>query len=88
MWLKVLTCKGEQVSTPLPTYLKVSKEYCPKCDAKKAHMIKVLYSLAIGSLMYVMMATRSNIAYAMGKVSWYKANLCMKHWEAVKHILE
>ncbi|MCO5587924.1 hypothetical protein L7F22_041877 [Adiantum nelumboides] len=50
-------------------------------------MEKVPYSLAIGSLMYAMVSTRPDIAFAVGVVSRYMANLGKKHWEAVKHVL-
>ena len=79
---------GKPVSTPLPAYLKISKDDCPKSDAEKAEMSKVPYSSAVGSLMYVMVATRPDIAYAVGKVSRFMANPGKKHWEAVKHILK
>ncbi|KAL2611475.1 hypothetical protein R1flu_023167 [Riccia fluitans] len=37
--------------------------------------------------MYLMVCTRPDIAYALGKVSKYNANLGKVHWEAVKWIL-
>ena len=37
--------------------------------------------------MYAMVATRPNIAYAVGVVSKYLSNLGKKHWDAVKSIL-
>ena len=39
------------------------------------------------SLMYAMIATRPDIAFAVGVVSRYMSNLGKKHWEAVKGIL-
>ncbi|MCO5608310.1 hypothetical protein L7F22_062516 [Adiantum nelumboides] len=53
-------------STPLPSYLKLSKDDCPKSDAERAEMAKVPYSSAVGSLMYAMVATRADIAFAVG----------------------
>lgn len=41
---------------------------------------------AIGSLMYAMVSTRSNIAHAVGILSRFMKNLCKYHWEAVKWI--
>ena len=75
------------MSIPLTSYLKLSKDDSPKSDAKKAKMAKVPYLSAVGSLMYAMVATRLNIAFAMGVVNRYMADLGKKHWEAVKHIL-
>ena len=55
---------------------------------KKATMAKIPYASACGSLMYAMVATRQDIAYAVGVVSQYMSNLGKKHWEAVKSILK
>ena len=60
--------KGKSLSTPLPPYLKLTKDDCPKSNEEKAIMAKLPYALACGSLMYAMVATRSNIAYAVGVV--------------------
>ena len=80
--------EGKAVSTPLPSYLKLSKDDSPKSDAEKAEMAKVPYSSAVGSLMYIMIATRPDIAFAVGMVSRYMANPGKKHWIGVKHILK
>jgi hypothetical protein len=50
-------------------------------------MSKVPYENAVGSLMYLMVCTRPDLAYAMGKVSRYMSNPGKVHWEAVKWIL-
>jgi hypothetical protein len=50
-------------------------------------MKKVPYASTIGSLMYVMVCTRSDIAYAIGVVSRFLSNHGKKHWLAVKWIL-
>ncbi|MCO5578552.1 hypothetical protein L7F22_032395 [Adiantum nelumboides] len=50
-------------------------------------MEKVPYSSAIDSLMYAMVSTRSDIAFAVEVVSRYMANSRKNHWEAVKHVL-
>ena len=49
-------------------------------------MAKVPYASTIGSLMYAMIATRPDIAFAVGVVSQYVANLGKRHWEVVKCI--
>lgn len=79
---------GKAVSTPLPSNLKLSKDDSPKSDAEKKEMAKVPYSSAVGSLMFAMIATRPDIAFAVGMVSRYMANPGKKHWIAVKHILK
>ena len=75
------------MSAPLPSYVKLSLGDYPKLDAKKTEMAKVPYSFAVGSLMYVMICTRPNIAYAVGVVTRYMSNPSKKHWEAIKGIM-
>ncbi|MCO5557722.1 hypothetical protein L7F22_011293 [Adiantum nelumboides] len=50
-------------------------------------MEKMPYVSAVGDLMYAMIATRPDIAFAVGVVSRYMSNPGKKHWEAVKGIL-
>ena len=50
-------------------------------------MSKVPYDSVVGSLMYLMVCTRPDIAHAVGLVSRYMANPGSMHWEAVKWIL-
>ena len=47
----------------------------------------VPYREAVGSLMYLMICTRPDIAYAVGKVARFCESPKMKHWVAVKRIL-
>ncbi|MCO5586956.1 hypothetical protein L7F22_040901 [Adiantum nelumboides] len=71
----------------MAAYVELSKNDCPKSDAKKAKIKKIPYLLVVGSLMYAMVSTRPDIAFAVGVVSKYMANLGKKHWEVVKHVL-
>lgn len=41
----------------------------------------------MGSLMYVMVCTRPDIAYSVGVVSMHLTNPGNEHWEAMKWIL-
>ena len=79
--------RGKALSTPLPSYVKLSKQDCPQSDEEKAEMDKLPYASAVGSLMYAMIATRPDIAFAVGVVSRYMSNPGKKHWEAVKGIM-
>lgn len=78
---------GKVIGTPLPPYLKLSADDCPKSDDMRAEMAKIPYASAVGSLMYAMVATRPDIAFAVGVVSRYMSNPGKKHWDAVKCIL-
>ena len=60
---------------------------CPTAREEKENMAKVPYSSVIGSLMYAMVCTRSDIAHAVGVVSRFLENSRKEHWEAVKWIL-
>ena len=51
-------------------------------------MSRILFSSAVGSLMYVMLCTRQDICYAVGIVSRYQSDPREEHWIAVKHILK
>ncbi|GJW44243.1 hypothetical protein Tco_0073042 [Tanacetum coccineum] len=51
-------------------------------------MSKVPYANAVGRLMYLMVCTRPDIAYALSVVSRYLANPSKNHWEAMKWILK
>lgn len=44
------------------------------------------YQSAVGSLMYAMLGSRPDIAYAVSKVSQYSTNPNATHWTAVKRI--
>ena len=50
-------------------------------------MSHVPYSNAIGSLMYAMVCTRPDLAYAVSNFSRFMHNPGKAHWEAVKWIL-
>ncbi|GKB52810.1 hypothetical protein Tco_0903563 [Tanacetum coccineum] len=61
---------------------------CPVRDYDVERMSKVPYANAVGRLMYLMVYTRPDIAYALSVVSKYLANMGKNHWEAVKWILK
>ena len=75
--------KGKALSTPLPAYLKLSKNDCPKSVEEKIVMAKVPYASACGSLMYAMVTTRPDIAHTMEVVSRFMSNPGRKHWDGV-----
>ena len=66
-------------TTPLANHLKLSKEQSPKTAKERDHMTLVPYASAVGTLMYVMVCTRHDIAHAVGVVSRYMANPGKEH---------
>ncbi|KAE8728571.1 hypothetical protein F3Y22_tig00004205pilonHSYRG00041 [Hibiscus syriacus] len=65
---------AKPVCTPLGVHFRLSKDQSPKTEEERAHMVKVPYASAIGSLMYAMVCTRPDIAHAVGAVSRYMNN--------------
>ncbi|GKA37408.1 retrovirus-related pol polyprotein from transposon TNT 1-94, partial [Tanacetum coccineum] len=65
---------GKSVSVPLGAHFKVSLKDCPSSDWDVERMSKVPYANVVGSLMYLMVCTRPDIAYAVSIVSRYLAN--------------
>ena len=61
--------EAKPVSTLLDSHFKLSKEQSPKIEEERDYMSKVPYVSAIGSLMYAMVCTRSDIAHAVGVVN-------------------
>ena len=51
-------------------------------------MKKILYASAIGSIMYAMLCTIPDVAFALSVTSRFQANPGESHWEAVKCILK
>ncbi|XP_031387187.1 secreted RxLR effector protein 161-like [Punica granatum] len=51
-------------------------------------MAQVPYASAIGSLMYAILCTRPDIAYAISVTSRYQSNPGPDHWTTVKNILK
>lgn len=67
--------KFKSVSTPLAQHFKLEK------------MSKILYSSAIGSLMYLMVRTGPTLAHYSSLVSRYMSNPEKWHWKATKWVL-
>ncbi|RVX03365.1 Retrovirus-related Pol polyprotein from transposon TNT 1-94 [Vitis vinifera] len=76
------------MSSSLGSHLKLSSKQSPSSEKEKEEMRKVSYASAMGSLMYVMVCTRPDIAHAVGVVSKFLSNLDKEHWVAVKWILK
>ena len=79
--------KAKPVSTHLYSHFKLSKEQSLKIEEERVYMSKVPYASVIGSLMYVTVCTRPDIAQAVGVVSRYMSRPGKQYWEAVKWIL-
>nr|GEZ78195.1 retrotransposon protein, putative, Ty1-copia subclass [Tanacetum cinerariifolium] len=78
---------GKSVQMPLGGHFKLSLKDCPVRDCDVERMSKVPYANAVGSLMYLIVCKRPDIAYAVSVVSRYLAKPGKNHWEVVKLIL-
>ena len=72
---------------PFRNGIHLSREMSPKTPEDMVEMTKVPYASAIGSLMYTMLCTRPDIAYAVSVTSRFQSNLSLEHWVAVKATL-
>jgi hypothetical protein len=52
----------------------------------KAFMHMVPYVSAVGALMYLAIATRPDIAFAVGMLCCFMAHPGPEHWKAIKHL--
>ena len=50
-------------------------------------MSKIPYQSAVGSVMYTMVVTRLDLAYAVGLISRFMSKPLKEHWQAVKWVL-
>ena len=70
-------------TTPADPHIRLQKS---EHNFEASQSEKKQYQSAVGSLMYAMLGTRPDIAYAVSKVSQYSTNPNPTHWTAVKRI--
>ncbi|KAM1216803.1 hypothetical protein ACFX2J_013044 [Malus domestica] len=73
---------------PVRHGIHLSKSMEPKTPEEIRQMNMIPYASAIGSLMYAMICTRPDIAYAVSITSRYQSNPGPEHWVAVKTVLK
>ena len=74
------------VGIPFDTSLKLLKLLNEEFENVLREMEGVSYKAGVGSLMYAMVATKINIAFAMSTVSQFMSNADLPHWIIVKCI--
>ncbi|XP_042018971.1 secreted RxLR effector protein 161-like [Salvia splendens] len=74
-------------TTPLAMHFKLSKELKAVCEAGRKEMELIPYSNIVGSIMYLMICTRPNIARAISTTSRYMSEFERQHWNALKWTL-
>ena len=75
--------KVRPVTTLLAGHFKLSSKQCPQSLEEEEEISRVPYASAVGSLIYAMVCTRPDLAYAVCIVSRFMSNPKKQHWEAV-----
>ena len=70
------------ISTPMEHSIRLKES-----EQNEEELENVPYRSAVGSLMYIMLATRPDIAYSVGVLSRFAENPNKLHWNAVKRVL-
>jgi hypothetical protein len=84
MWRKSLKYFGYMGSNPSPT------SYNPSVILRKNKKIakdQLRYPQIIGSLMYLAIATRLDISFAVSKLSKFISNASSYHWHALNRVM-
>jgi len=77
----------KSVSTPLAHHFKLKTTMSPITVEKRKYMTRVPYASAVGSLMYAMVCTISDLSQAVSIISIYMHDPRKGHYEAVKWVL-
>src|SRR6201996_6441500 len=78
---------SKPVATPLDPGTKLSKSDSPSTPEEIQKMKNIPYQSAVGAIMYAMLGTRPDIAFAVTILSQFSSNPGKSHWTAVKRVL-
>jgi transposase InsO family protein len=75
--------------TPLPTGLRLSKKDCPAVKPAEPLLVdgKHTYASVVGAIMYAMLGTRPDLAFAIGLLTRFNSNPGPHHIGALKRVL-
>ena len=77
---------AKRVATPMDPNVQFSTDQCPSLTTQLAHMKGIPYSEAIGSVLWLVVVSRPDAAYAIGILSQFIQNPGLAHWEALKRL--
>lgn len=88
---KVVTKFGmkdsKTVNVPLTAHMNLSKTNSPKSEEEMKEMENIPYANAISSVMFSMITTRPDLAYAISFLSRFMSNPGKPHWAGMKWLL-
>ena len=88
--LDMLERYGQADSTPVKTPMvpgtNLSVSMAPVSSEDKEYMKKVPYISAVGSLLFLALATRPDIAHTVSVLCRFNSNPGVAHWKSVKHL--
>ena len=67
--------------------IQISSKQYTQSSKEEEEFSRISYASAVGSLMYAMICTRSDLAYIVSIVSRFISNTGKKYWEEVKCVL-
>ena len=62
----------------------MTAENSPKIEEEVKYMEEMSYASVVGSIMYAMVCSKSDLAYVIGMISRFMSNLGREHWNAMK----
>jgi hypothetical protein len=77
---------SKPIKFPIHVGVKLYVDQCPKTHEEEEYMSHVLYGGAVGSLMYVMVYTRTDISHAVGVLRRYMSKLRKDHSTTIKRV--
>jgi hypothetical protein len=80
--------EAKPCSTPLPASITLTKSDSPQNNFERQEMSKVPYREALGALMWLQVATRPDLSFAVNLLSRFANDPGRLHWQALKHTLE
>jgi Reverse transcriptase (RNA-dependent DNA polymerase) len=78
---------AKNVATPMAANAKFMFQHSPMMLNQVAHLNRIPYSEAIGSILWAMVVSRPDTAYAVGVLSQFIQNPGPAHWDGVKRVV-
>ena len=78
---------AKRVLTPMEPNVQFSIDQCPSTPNQLARMKGVPYSEAVGSVLWPVVVSRPDVAYAIGVLAQFIQNPGLAHWEALKRLI-